>query len=97
MDIDVGKVRELRNNLRAQLPDITPRNTKISHETLSAAMAILGEVLVYRVLNSHPERNAVDLFREVSKELSTASARFLKRNIPGAITVDYFRTPEDPR
>ena len=93
MDIDLAKIRELRNKLRAQLPDIG-QSTKISHETLSASMALLGEVLVYRIINSHPEYDAVELFRHVSKELSNVSARILKQHIPGSTVVDFFQGPK---
>ena len=95
MDIDVVKIRELRDKLRSQLPDIGP-TTKISQETLSAAMALLGEVLVYRILNSHPEYDAVELFRHVTNELSNVSSRFLKQHIPGSTVVNFFHGPKDP-
>jgi len=91
-EIDLEKIRKLRAALRKQLPDLDT-GCKISQETLSAAMALLGEVITIRILISKPESPMVPLMKDVCEALSREAARILKAHIPDAIVTSFFREP----
>ncbi len=94
--MDIAKTRAIRAEIRASIPAY--RTGIVDDDSLSAALATLSELLVFRVLNSRgqtTDSESIALVAEASEGVSEAMAVFLAKYLPGSKITKLFRHPGD--
>jgi hypothetical protein len=96
--VNVVRIRELRNAMRACLP--WGPGVPITDEMLSACVAMLSEVWTLRIWFSPEkhvsEKTSVDLMRRISGELSKLMQAQASELLPHATTFTMFNTGDSP-
>ena len=94
--MDIQKTRAIRNEIRMCIPAF--ETGIVDDDSLSAALATLCELLVFRVMNSKGQaqgQEAIALMKEANDLVSGAMEAFLTKHLPESTIFKMFKTPGD--